>query len=153
MSILDFRHFLFKNNWDECVCLSKEFPVTVELTVCHQVHALNILRALYRDTRLGENIIPFIADGLQAAVLGFTSPVWAVSSPRAVASASVLFGHLALSTTLSFLLSLLCVNAPRWGTPPLFSSAPSSLGSLGWREGRTSTPRRTGESDSLHQHF
>lgn len=44
-----------------------------------KVHALNILRALYRDTRLGENIIPFIADGMQAAVLGFTSPVWAVS--------------------------------------------------------------------------
>lgn len=44
-----------------------------------QVHALNILRALYRDTRLGENVIPFVSDGMQAAVLGFTSPVWAVS--------------------------------------------------------------------------
>lgn len=44
-----------------------------------QVHALNILRALYRDTRLGENIVPFVSDGMQAAILGFTSPVWAVS--------------------------------------------------------------------------
>uniref|UniRef100_A0A5F8HEJ9 tRNA (32-2'-O)-methyltransferase regulator THADA n=1 Tax=Monodelphis domestica TaxID=13616 RepID=A0A5F8HEJ9_MONDO len=44
-----------------------------------QVHALNILRALFRDTRLGENIIPYVADGIQAAILGFTSPVWAVS--------------------------------------------------------------------------
>lgn len=44
-----------------------------------QVHALNILRALYRDTRLGENIVPFVSEGMQAAVLGFTSPVWAVS--------------------------------------------------------------------------
>lgn len=44
-----------------------------------QVHALNILRALYRDTRLGENIVSFVSEGMQAAVLGFTSPVWAVS--------------------------------------------------------------------------
>lgn len=44
-----------------------------------QVHALNILRALFRDTRLGENIMPYVADGIQAAILGFMSPVWAVS--------------------------------------------------------------------------
>uniref|UniRef100_A0A8C4DGL9 tRNA (32-2'-O)-methyltransferase regulator THADA n=1 Tax=Dicentrarchus labrax TaxID=13489 RepID=A0A8C4DGL9_DICLA len=54
-----------------------------------QVHALNILRALYRDTRLGENIIPFVSDGLQAAVLGFTSPVWAVRN-----SSTLLFSTL-----------------------------------------------------------
>uniref|UniRef100_A0A3Q3F2S4 tRNA (32-2'-O)-methyltransferase regulator THADA n=1 Tax=Labrus bergylta TaxID=56723 RepID=A0A3Q3F2S4_9LABR len=54
-----------------------------------QVHALNILRALYRDTRLGENIIPFVSEGLQAAVLGFTSPVWAVRN-----SSTLLFSTL-----------------------------------------------------------
>ncbi|CAG10188.1 unnamed protein product [Tetraodon nigroviridis] len=54
-----------------------------------QVHALNILRALYRDTRLGENIIPFVSDGMQAAVLGFTSPVWAVRN-----SSTLLFSTL-----------------------------------------------------------
>uniref|UniRef100_A0AAY4DDJ9 tRNA (32-2'-O)-methyltransferase regulator THADA n=1 Tax=Denticeps clupeoides TaxID=299321 RepID=A0AAY4DDJ9_9TELE len=53
------------------------------------VHALNILRALYRDTRLGENIIPFVAEGLQAAVLGFTSPIWAVRN-----SSTLLFSTL-----------------------------------------------------------
>ncbi|XP_077892709.1 axin interactor, dorsalization-associated protein-like [Ictidomys tridecemlineatus] len=41
------------------------------------VHALNILRALFRDTPLGENIIPYVAGGAKAAILGFTSPVWA----------------------------------------------------------------------------
>ncbi|XP_070833382.1 thyroid adenoma-associated protein [Chaetodon trifascialis] len=54
-----------------------------------QVHAVNILRALYRDTRLGENIIPFVSDGMQAAVLGFTSPVWAVRN-----SSTLLFSTL-----------------------------------------------------------
>ncbi|XP_059929781.1 thyroid adenoma-associated protein [Gadus macrocephalus] len=54
-----------------------------------QVHALNILRALYRDTRLGENIIPFVSEGMQAAVLGFTSPIWAVRN-----SSTLLFSTL-----------------------------------------------------------
>ncbi|KAM4770872.1 tRNA (32-2'-O)-methyltransferase regulator THADA [Rhinophrynus dorsalis] len=54
-----------------------------------QVHALNILRALFRDTRLGENVIPYVADGTQAAILGFTSPVWAVRN-----SSTLLFSTL-----------------------------------------------------------
>ncbi|XP_045627576.1 thyroid adenoma-associated protein [Ursus americanus] len=54
-----------------------------------QVHALNILRALFRDTRLGENIIPYVADGAKAAILGFTSPVWAVRN-----SSTLLFSTL-----------------------------------------------------------
>ncbi|XP_004839417.1 thyroid adenoma-associated protein isoform X3 [Heterocephalus glaber] len=54
-----------------------------------QVHALNILRALFRDTRLGENVIPFVADGAKAAILGFTSPVWAVRN-----SSTLLFSSL-----------------------------------------------------------
>ncbi|KAG8443616.1 hypothetical protein GDO86_008965 [Hymenochirus boettgeri] len=54
-----------------------------------QVHALNILRALFRDTRLGENVIPYIADGTQSAILGFTSPVWAVRN-----SSTLLFSTL-----------------------------------------------------------
>ncbi|XP_035387280.1 thyroid adenoma-associated protein isoform X1 [Electrophorus electricus] len=54
-----------------------------------QVHALNILRALYRDTRLGENIMPFVSEGVQAAVLGFTAPTWAVRN-----SSTLLFSAL-----------------------------------------------------------
>ncbi|XP_068597624.1 thyroid adenoma-associated protein [Brachionichthys hirsutus] len=54
-----------------------------------QVHALNILRALYRDTRLGENVVPFVSDGMRAAVLGFTAPVWAVRN-----SSTLLFSTL-----------------------------------------------------------
>ncbi|KAE8600637.1 hypothetical protein XENTR_v10013341 [Xenopus tropicalis] len=54
-----------------------------------QVHALNILRALFRDTRLGENVIPYVAEGTQAAILGFTSPIWAVRN-----SSTLLFSTL-----------------------------------------------------------
>ncbi|XP_033835592.1 thyroid adenoma-associated protein [Periophthalmus magnuspinnatus] len=60
-----------------------------ERSTVPQVHALNILRALYRDTRLGENIIPFVSEGMQAAVLGFTSAVWAVRN-----SSTLLFSTL-----------------------------------------------------------
>ncbi|XP_061173065.1 tRNA (32-2'-O)-methyltransferase regulator THADA-like [Saccostrea echinata] len=43
-----------------------------------KVHALNILRALFKDSRLGEVVTTFVADGLRAAILGFQSPFWAV---------------------------------------------------------------------------
>ncbi|KFP89513.1 Thyroid adenoma-associated protein, partial [Apaloderma vittatum] len=58
-------------------------------SVIPQVHALNILRALFRDTRLGENIMPYVADGIQAAILGFMSSVWAVRN-----SSTLLFSAL-----------------------------------------------------------
>ncbi|KAJ8044707.1 Thyroid adenoma-associated protein-like [Holothuria leucospilota] len=54
-----------------------------------QVHALNILRAMYRDTRLGEEVFQFIADGVKAAVTGFGSHLWAVRN-----SSTLLFSAL-----------------------------------------------------------
>ena len=45
------------------------------------VHALNILRALYRDSRLGEHIVPFIPQGVMIAIEGFSAPLWPVSEP------------------------------------------------------------------------
>nr|XP_012417721.1 PREDICTED: thyroid adenoma-associated protein [Odobenus rosmarus divergens] len=64
-------------------------PTDDSRSTVSQVHALNILRALFRDTRLGENIIPYVADGAKAAILGFTSPVWAVRN-----SSTLLFSTL-----------------------------------------------------------
>uniref|UniRef100_X2AWR9 tRNA (32-2'-O)-methyltransferase regulator THADA n=1 Tax=Capitella teleta TaxID=283909 RepID=X2AWR9_CAPTE len=54
-----------------------------------QVHAMNILRSLFRDTRLSEDVSPFIADGLQAAILGYGAQDWAVRN-----SSSLLFSAL-----------------------------------------------------------
>uniref|UniRef100_A0A674I6T3 tRNA (32-2'-O)-methyltransferase regulator THADA n=1 Tax=Terrapene triunguis TaxID=2587831 RepID=A0A674I6T3_9SAUR len=78
---------LLKMTMNELISLAA--PVNESPNIIPQVHALNILRALFRDTRFGENIIPYIADGIQAAILGFTSPVWAVRN-----SSTLLFSTL-----------------------------------------------------------
>ncbi|XP_069090089.1 tRNA (32-2'-O)-methyltransferase regulator THADA isoform X1 [Pleurodeles waltl] len=78
---------LLKRTMKELISLA--MPLNEPQSTIPQVHALNILRALFRDTRLGENIIPYVADGTQAAILGFTSPVWAVRN-----SSTLLFSTL-----------------------------------------------------------
>ncbi|XP_023778513.1 thyroid adenoma-associated protein isoform X1 [Cyanistes caeruleus] len=81
------RTDLLKMTMKELISLAA--PLSESLSVIPQVHALNILRALYRDTRLGENIMPYVADGIKASILGFTSPVWAVRN-----SSTLLFSAL-----------------------------------------------------------
>nr|XP_056709358.1 thyroid adenoma-associated protein [Euleptes europaea] len=78
---------LLKMTMKELICLASSSN-TPQSTI-PQVHALNILRALFKDTRLGENIIPYVADGMRAAILGFTSSVWAVRN-----SSTLLFSTL-----------------------------------------------------------
>ncbi|XP_009076195.1 PREDICTED: thyroid adenoma-associated protein homolog, partial [Acanthisitta chloris] len=78
---------LLKMTMKELISLA--VPLNESLNVIPQVHALNILRALYRDTRLGENIMPYVADGIKASILGFMSPVWAVRN-----SSTLLFSAL-----------------------------------------------------------
>ena len=43
------------------------------------VHALNILRALVRDAKLAESIVPFLGRVYILSVNGFSSEHWAVS--------------------------------------------------------------------------
>ncbi|OXB65486.1 hypothetical protein ASZ78_014837 [Callipepla squamata] len=69
--------------------MSLAAPLSEPPSAIPQVHALNILRALFRDTRLGENVMPYVADGIQAAILGFMSPIWAVRN-----SSTLLFSAL-----------------------------------------------------------
>ena len=42
------------------------------------VHALNILRALFRDSRLGELVLPYIPEGVMVAIQGFSATFWPV---------------------------------------------------------------------------
>lgn len=56
-------------------------PVIIKLCFgLVQVHACNILRALYRETKLGEDVFPFVSDGVVVAITGFHSNSWAVST-------------------------------------------------------------------------
>jgi len=45
-----------------------------------KVHALNILRALFRDSRLSEDVFVYIADAVKIAVSGYASRHWMVST-------------------------------------------------------------------------
>ena len=46
------------------------------------LHALNILRALYRDSRLGEQVAAFIPRGVEVAIAGFAANHWPVSGSQ-----------------------------------------------------------------------
>jgi hypothetical protein len=45
-----------------------------------QVHALNILRALFRSSQLGDHVSPYIAQGFSVAIHAFKGSSWAVSN-------------------------------------------------------------------------
>ncbi|GFO33499.1 thyroid adenoma-associated-like protein [Plakobranchus ocellatus] len=55
-----------------------------------QVHALNILRALYRESRLRDDVVPYVADGLKSAILGFRSEQWAVRNSATLLLSSLM---------------------------------------------------------------
>lgn len=54
-----------------------------------KVHSMNILRALYRDTRLGDDVFQFVADGVMVSIRGFKGKTWAVRN-----TATLLFSSL-----------------------------------------------------------
>ncbi|XP_050048642.1 tRNA (32-2'-O)-methyltransferase regulator THADA isoform X1 [Dermacentor andersoni] len=60
-----------------------------EASVEPKVHAMNVLRALFREARLGDAVMPYAADGIQVAIIGFESKIWSVRN-----SATLLFSTL-----------------------------------------------------------
>ncbi|XP_031564111.1 thyroid adenoma-associated protein homolog [Actinia tenebrosa] len=70
----------------------KPIPEVVDQTTdLPQVHAMNILRLLYQDTALGNDVLCYTEQGLVLAVQGFASPLWSIRN-----AATQLFGSLVL---------------------------------------------------------
>jgi hypothetical protein len=62
----------------EVLCLPEvgsDFVSPVEA----RIHALNILRSLFRHSLLGESVTPYVAQGVIVAIQGFKAKTWAVS--------------------------------------------------------------------------
>lgn len=43
-----------------------------------RIHSLNILRTLYRESRLNQVIGPYVGRGMQLAIEGFDAALWPV---------------------------------------------------------------------------
>ena len=72
---------------------------SAEMTVATQpaaVHALNILRALYRDSKLGEHVMQFIPEGVVLAISGYGAQLWPVRRASCMLNSLVFDVHFML---------------------------------------------------------
>ncbi|XP_078695744.1 tRNA (32-2'-O)-methyltransferase regulator THADA-like [Branchiostoma floridae x Branchiostoma belcheri] len=68
-----------KSSMEQLLSLTSSLPLPTDSKhTVPIVHALNILKALFRNTKLGEHIFPYIVDGVRVTILGFGSEVWAI---------------------------------------------------------------------------
>ncbi|XP_078616956.1 tRNA (32-2'-O)-methyltransferase regulator THADA-like [Branchiostoma floridae x Branchiostoma japonicum] len=68
-----------KSSMEQLLSLASSLPLPTDSKhTVPVVHALNILKALFRNTKIGEHIFPYIVDGVKVTILGFGSEVWAI---------------------------------------------------------------------------
>ena len=76
---------VFKDTMERLIELASDPNVEGE----YRVHAYNVLRALFRDTRLGESVAGFVESGMKVSINGFEASNWAERN-----SATLLFSAL-----------------------------------------------------------
>jgi hypothetical protein len=69
----DPNNAVFKSAMDELIGLAMNSKADQEM----RVHAMNILRALFRDTRLGDCVTGYVERGVKASITGFKASNWA----------------------------------------------------------------------------
>jgi len=70
---IDSAGTVFKNTMEKLLNLAGDYSADAE----SRVHSLNILRALYRDSRLGDLVSTFVEEGVKVAIVGFKASNWA----------------------------------------------------------------------------
>ncbi|XP_065068147.1 tRNA (32-2'-O)-methyltransferase regulator THADA-like isoform X1 [Rhopilema esculentum] len=58
--------------------VASKLDLTNDDVISQKVITLNILRAMFRDSKFGEDVFPYASDGLMIAVKGFSSSIWAI---------------------------------------------------------------------------
>jgi len=76
---------VFKDAMKKLIDLANDDSVEGE----YRVHACNILRALFRDTRLGESVSGYVESGMKVSINGFEASNWAERN-----AATILFSAL-----------------------------------------------------------